>query len=96
MADNSNMSDLGSIAQIVARIDERTLNMSSAMTRVETGLADHKNTTERRFDDLMEKHITPLKERVNSNWWKTILIAVTGGGASGAGIDKIFHIIGLK
>ena len=96
MADNSNMSDLGSIAQIVARIDERTLNMSSTMTRVETGLADHKNSTERRFDEMMEKHIEPMKEAIaKGRMWLGILSL--GGGAGGAlTAEKVLHLMGLK
>lgn len=103
MADNHPMSDLSIIAQSVARIDERTQNMVSTMQRVETGLVEHKATTDKRFDDIMEKHINPLKEQITpikeqiktGKIWLGLLSL--GGGAGGAlTAEKIMHLLGLR
>jgi len=90
------MSDLTTIAQSVARIDERTQNMAAAMGRVESGLNDHKAATERRFDEMMEKHIEPMKEQISKGrMWLGILSL--GGGAGGAlTAEKVLHLMGLK
>lgn len=81
------------MAALMARLDERTQNMVDTMKRMEVAASAHKEATDKKLDDIMENHINPLKEQVSSNWWKTILIAMTGGAGGGIGIDKIIGLL---
>ena len=81
------------MAALMARLDERTQNMVDTMKRMELAASAHKEATDKRLDDMMDNHILPLKEKVNNNWWKTVLLALSGGAGGGIGLEKLIGLI---
>lgn len=79
------MSDPANLAAFMARIDERTMNMTASMIRLEASFEGHQNAVDQRFKDLMRDVITPIQTKLEKN---TVSLAVytAGGGLTGAGV----------
>jgi len=80
-----NMSDPANLSAFMARIDERTMNMTASMIRLETSFEGYQNAVDNRFKDLMRDVITPIQAKLEKN---TVSLAVytAGGGITGAGV----------
>lgn len=82
--DNKVMTDPASLAAFMARIDERTMNISATMGRMESSLKDHQNDVDERFKNLMREVIAPMQAKIDKNTLD-IAIYTAGGGFAGAG-----------
>lgn len=83
--EKNNMSDPANLAAFMARIDERTMNMTASMIRLEASFEGYQNAVDQRFKDLMRDVIAPIQTKLEKN---TVSLAVytAGGGLTGAGI----------
>lgn len=83
--EKNNMSDPANLSAFMARIDERTMNMTASMIRLETSFEGYQSAVDNRFKDLMRDVIAPIQAKLEKN---TISLAVytAGGGLTGAGV----------
>lgn len=82
------MTDPSNLAAFMARIDERTLNMTATMSRMEGSFKDHQSAVDERFKDLLSEIIAPMQAKIDKNTLDIAIYTATGGLA-GAGVMAV-------